>query len=159
MNGKNQIFRDEVSRRLGVVDHQIQRLLYLRNQDGRVEDRNQIYTELTAELSSLRLFVQEPKDDDRRRDLRMDVEIITRARIAGQTVECVVENISVNGASLIPRLDLEAGDSFEIDIPMVGALKCEVIALSDEGTHVKFVNPDNDQQVALADMIKDDFLR
>ncbi len=85
---------------------------------------------------------------------RHTVNVAAKATVDGVESGCLLQEISRGGAAILDRaVGGERGSAFTIEVPGLGTLGGEVIAVTDVATHVR-MDLDDDQMIAVDDFIK-----
>ena len=92
---------------------------------------------------------------NRRRHPRIDVEYPCRVTVKGIDSSAQVKDISLGGALLdVVDANLDEGSVLHLTFNRIGPVECQVIAVSDGGTHVKF-HPTEEQAASLNRLIEE----
>jgi len=91
-----------------------------------------------------RIFSAGPqRDAERRRYPRYPVSAPVEVDVAGQTLECALDNVSAGGVRLMPGVPAEMGDTVLVRHAASGlALPGQVVGQDDGGTRVRFESED-----------------
>ena len=77
-------------------------------------------------------------EEERRRNRRHTVNVASTVRIDGQSMVCLLQDISIGGAAVLDRpLEGGRGKDLELEIPEVGRMPGVIVATTHHSTHLR----------------------
>ncbi len=84
---------------------------------------------------------------DPRLSKRHTVNVASSITINGSKSNCLLNDISRRGAAVIDRTpDGKVGDTFELDIPVLGQVTGNIVAITEMSTHIRIDLEDEDEE-------------
>lgn len=115
--------------------------------------------DILHDIAALRLYVDMPKEGDRRRDLREPRRDISIFRIDGQDVDCAIQDLSIGGAYIVADLPVEPNSEIALNIPEAGNVTARVVRQTDTGVHVQFEKLTDKQIIAITESLQAHYTR
>ena len=144
-----------VSEGLASLQISVERLLSTMDDDELTAEM----ADILHEIATLRLFVDLPREGDRRRDLREPRSDISIFKIDGKNVDCAIQDLSIGGAYIVADLPVAPNSEIALNIPEAGNVTARVVRQTDDGVHVQFEHLTDQQILAITESLQAHYTR